>query len=253
MSLVETTREVVTAVREENVPFKAASIAYYSIASFVPLLVLGLALLSVFGAADLVVDVLRSNLSSSGVTVLDRVLTDTSGRSVAGVLGFLFTLWSASKVFRGLSIAFEELYDGGSDLSLVGEVLKSVLAFATLLVAILLLSATSVVLATTGIPIPSPALVGNVVAIVVLAVLFLPLYYVLPPVSITVRHALPGTILAAIGWVVLQVAFFYYTQTGGGYSAYGLLGAVLLFITFLYFASNVLLIGAVVNATVDAG
>ena len=87
--------------------------------------------------------------------------------------------------------------------------------------------------------------------ILALVVVFLPLYYVLPPVSVSVRHALPGTVFAAVGWVLLQVGFFYYTGSAGQYAAYGLLGAVLLFVTFLYLAGVVLLVGAVLNAVLD--
>jgi len=42
MSGTATGREIVRTVREENVPFIAASIAFYAIASIVPLLALGL-------------------------------------------------------------------------------------------------------------------------------------------------------------------------------------------------------------------
>ena len=43
----------------------------------------------------------------------------------------------------------------------------------------------------------------------------------------------------------------YYAGSAGKYAAYGLLGAVLLLVTFLYLAAVVLLVGAALNVAVD--
>lgn len=64
----------------------------------------------------------------------------------------------------------------------------------------------------------------------------------------TAREALPGAVLAAVGWVVLQIGFRIYTRYAGRYAAYGLIGSALLFVTWFYFASIVVLLGAAVNA-----
>lgn len=251
MSVVRTVLRVVETTRGENVPFKAAGIAYYTLASFIPLLVLALTLLSVFGMADLLVDVLRSALSTSGATVLEDVLSNTEGRQVAGVLGLALTVWSASKVFRGLTIAFEEIYDIETDLSIVGRIAKSLLVMGVLIAAFAFLAGTAIVLGLGTLSFEYPIVVGNLLATGLIAVAFFPFYYLLPPTATTFRHAVPGTLVAAVGWVLIQIAFFYYVQSGGGYTAYGVLGAVLLFITFLYVAANVLLVGAVVNTVMD--
>jgi membrane protein len=253
MSATDTAREVVDVVRSEDVTFKAAGITYYALASFVPLLAVALAALSFFGAADTFVQALQSNLPQSAGEVLEPVLTETQGRTAASAIGIPLTLWSAIKVFRGMVVAFDGIYRVGSDLSLLDQVKKSLVALGILFLSFVLLSAVSVALTYLDLPIPFPTLVGNLVAVVVLAAAFLPIYYVLPPVSVTVRHAAPGTAVAAVGWVVLQVLFFYYAQSAGSYAAYGLLGAILLFITFIYFGAIVLLLGAVVNVVLEPG
>lgn len=253
MSAADTLRDAVDIFRTEEVPFKAAAITYYALVSFIPLLAVALAVLSLFGAADALVETLQANLSQSGTEILNQVLTNTDGHAAAGVVGALVTLWSAIKVFRGMIIAFDGIYRVESDLSLLGQVKKSLLALGLLFLGFALLSAVSVALAHFTFPVPFPELVGNVVAVVVLALAFLPLYYVLPPVSVTARHAISGAVVAAIGWVLLQVLFYYYAQNAGGYAAYGALGGVLLFITFLYFGAIVLLLGAVVNVALEPG
>jgi membrane protein len=253
MSVVDTGRSIVSIVREENVPFMGASIAYYTIASIVPMLTVALVVLAAFGATDLLIDALRSNLSASAEDVLDRVLANTTGHGAAGALGFLLTLWSGSKVFQGISIAFGEVYDASADDSLPERVGKSLLVFGLLVGAIVLLSATSVALTYVQFRVPYPTLLGNAVALIALVLAFLPLYYVLPPAPVSVRHAFPGTVFAALGWVTLQIVFFYYAGAAGKYAAYGFLGAVLLFVTFLYLAGVVLVVGAVLNVVLEAG
>jgi membrane protein len=252
MNPIGTGRDVVRIVREEDVPFMAASIAYYTIASIVPMLTIALVVLSALGATDVLVDALRSSVSTNNQEVVDQLLTSTRGRGAAGIVGLLLALWSGSKVFRGVSIAFDEVYDASSDDSFLEGIGKSLLVFGMLLGGIVLLSATSLALAYVQFRVPYPMLLGNVLALLALALAFLPLYYVLPPVSVSVRHALPGTVFAALGWVLLQVAFFYYAGSAGRYAAYGLLGAVLLFVTFLYLAGIVLLVGAVLNVVLGS-
>lgn len=253
MKVIDAAREVVRIAREDNLVFMAASVAFYAIASIVPLLTIALAVLSAFGATDLLIEALRSTLSPSGQEVLERVLSNTRGRAAAGVVGFLLALWSGMKVFRGLSIAFNEVYDVSSTRSVVDHLWKSLLVLGLLLGALVLLSTVSVALTYVRFGVPYPTLLGNLLALAVLALAFLPVYYVLPPVSVSVRHALPGTVVAAVGWVVLQVVFFYYSGSAGSYAAYGFLGAVLLFVTFLYFGAIVLLAGAVLNVVLEAG
>lgn len=227
--------------------FKAAGIAFYAVASLVPLLVVALAVLSVFGAADTLVSALQSQLSERGQRLLERVLSTTRGRDVAGVLGALFTLWSAMKVFRGLSIAFAELYGRESELSLLDQLENGLLVLGGILAAVVVLSATTALLVRVPFQVPYPTVVWNTLATLVLVFVLLPMFYVLPPIPVAVKHALPGAAITAVGWALLQLGFFFYAQNAGAYAAYGLLGAVLLFVTFLYFAALVLLVGAAVN------
>ncbi|MBV0925451.1 YihY/virulence factor BrkB family protein [Halomicroarcula limicola] len=251
MTLLATVRRVFRTIREKNVPFKAASIAYYATASFVPLVVLTLAVLSTFGAGDLLVAVLHSTLSRSGSEVLESVLENTRGREIAGAIGVALTGWSGSRVFRGLTLAFEEVYEDGAERSLFDRVEKSFVVVAVLLLAFAFLAATALAFDLDQSAVESSLLVRSLLVVGSLVLVFFPFYYVLPPISATVRHAVPGTAFAALGLVALQVAFHYYVETSGGYSGYGFLGTLLLFITFLHFGANVILVGAVLNATLD--
>ena len=229
----------------------AASFAHYALASLIPLFVVAVAVLSYFGAAGTVVQAIQANVPESVAGVVQPLLSADSGHGAAGVLGFLFALWSGLKVFRGLDTAFAEVYDTGDTPSLTKELKDAVIVLGLILLAFVLLAGTSVAVTYGSFNVPLPGVVGNVITLVVLFVAFLPLYYVLPPMPVTVRHPLPGAAFAAVGWLVLQIVFRSYASSASRYQAYGILGAVVLFVLFLYFAGIVLLVGAVINVVVD--
>lgn len=251
MSGIATGHEIVQRARDENVPFMGASIAYYAIASIVPLLALLLAVLSTFGGTATLLELLRTVLSENGQMILTELLENTRGHGATGTLSLVFVVWSGSKVFRGLSVAFTQVYGEVAEISLLARLVRSAIVMGVLLGAVVFLSATSVALTYVQFQVPYPMLVGNLAAFAALVIAFVPIYYVLPPVETSLTHVAPGALFAAAGWITIQVGFFYYAGTAGQYAAYGYLGALLLFVTALYLAAIVLLLGVVVNATLD--
>jgi membrane protein len=252
MSAIRTTRSIVGVVQEENVSFLAASVAYYAFFSIVPLLLLVLAIGSLVGGqafAQGVVSAVQGQLSSQGASVIEGALTSPAGRAGASVAGVLALTWSALKVFRALDLAFDEVYGTEPRTGLVAQLKDGLVVLATVGLGIVLMIGLGVFLGrSAAIALPYASLFGYVALVVGLVVVFLPFYYVMPPVDVSVREALPGTILLAVGWIVLQAGFQVYAANAGDYQAYGLLGAILLFLTWLYFASMLVLVGAAVNA-----
>jgi hypothetical protein len=83
------------------------------------------------------------------------------------------------------------------------------------------------------------------VAFALSAGLFLFLYIRVPAHRITWKHALSGAVLAALLFEVLKIGFAQYAANFGNYDAtYGSLGFVLLFLAFIYFTSQLMLLGA---------
>lgn len=233
--------------------FLAASVAYYAFVSLMPLALLVIVVGSFVGGqafADLVIRQVASSLSTSGERVLQRALTSSSGRTSAGVVGFVTVAWSALKLFRGLDIAFSEAYGTERDPSLVEQLVDGAVTIGLVVVAVGLVASVGYVLRSPGIAanVPFKNLLGNLALVGGLVVAFLPLYYVMPPVEMTVREALPGAVTAGVGWVALHALFQFYLAHAGQYRAYGIIGAVLLFLTWLYLAGAVVLVGAMVNS-----
>ncbi|WP_226005574.1 YihY/virulence factor BrkB family protein [Natrinema salinisoli] len=248
---MSTLGSVVALARDRNLTFLAAGIAYYAFVSIIPIALLAVAVASFVGGQDLanrITSMLSQQLSSSGQQLVTEALTNTTGRAAASVVGFLALTWSALKLFRGLDQAFDEVYAGEIDASLLEQVRDAIVAIVAIALAVGLVVAVGIALSVLSLQIPFVNLLGTLVLIAVLVIAFLPIYYVLPPIETSVTGVLPGTIVAAVGWVVLQIGFRIYTSNASRYAAYGVIGAVLLFVTWLYFASIVLLLGAAVNA-----
>ena len=241
-------REVVTQIGERHVTFMAASLAYYAFISLFPLLLLALVVLSILidpQTAEEVVVEAQEVLTPEATEVIAAALTDAPGRGGATVAGVGVLLWSSLKVFRGLDTAFSQVYGVEYQESFVEQVIDALIALVAIGVGVIALVAIGTVASMLG---GIPALLGPVATFVALLVVFLPLYYVFPDVGMDVGDALPGATFAAAGWTVLQIGFSIYAGQAGGYALYGIVGGVLLLLTWLYLGGIILLVGATINA-----
>jgi len=244
-------RAVVALARRQNLTHVAAGIAYYAFVSIVPVLLLVVAVGSLLGGellVDRVLDVLGRQLSASGQQAVAEMLTATAGRGTASVVSLLALSWSALRVFRGLDQGVREMYRDVPDSSLVEQFRNGIVVGVGLVLAITVIVFVDVVLPPLPLSVPVVGDPRQIAVAAALAVVFVPVYYVLSPVDTSVRTVVPGAVVAAVGWVGLQIGFRLYADSAGQYGAYGVLGALLLFVTWLYFASNVVLLGAAVNA-----
>ncbi|WP_380681053.1 YihY/virulence factor BrkB family protein [Salinigranum sp. GCM10025319] len=247
---VDFVRAVVDASRDEHVTFMAGSLAYHAFVSLVPLAALVFLALAVVGSepfAEHVLTLTGAMLSPEANALLRRHVVSgaVSGTVGASLVGGVTIVWGALKLFRGLDTAFSEIYDTARDTSFVEGIVDGLVVLVTVPVALL-----TVVAATTALSLVSLATVRIAMPILLvcgLSLVFLPLYYVFPDADVSVREVLPGVVVAAVGWMVLQQLFHVYVLLTGN-SAGSVVGAVILSLTWLYFAGVVLLVGGVVNA-----
>ena len=250
-STTATVRAVAALATDRKLTNLAAGLAFYAFVSLIPLILLAVAVASFVGGEALaarVTGLLSKQLSAAGQDGVTQALTKTTGRGTASVVGFLGLGWSALKLFRGLDQAFDRLYPGDTESSLPEQVRNGVVVVVGIALAIGLVAAVGVTLSFLSVELPFMNVFGSLLLTAVLAFAFLPIYYVLPPVDVSIRKVLPGAAVAAGGWVLLQMGFRIYAANASRFGAYGMIGAVLLFVTWLYFASIVVLLGGAVNA-----
>ncbi|WP_247000256.1 YihY/virulence factor BrkB family protein [Halosolutus gelatinilyticus] len=248
---VQFAKGVVSGIREKNVPFMAASIAYQAFISLIPMLVLVFFLVTVVGDEGLATQVTAATegfLPESGQLLLESAIEDSPATAGSSIIGLVVVLWGSLKIFRGLDTAFSEIYNSATENSFVEQLTDAIVALGAIGLALLAAGAASVVFAF----FPDSLFIGllNPILLVVgLTVAFLPMYYLFPDVDVSIRDVVPGVVVAAIGWAILQSLFQVYVAIASGSESAGPVGAILLVLTWLYFGGLVLLTGAVVNAT----
>ncbi|WP_246984617.1 YihY/virulence factor BrkB family protein [Halorientalis marina] len=246
---ISVVKSLVAAARSEQITFLAASLAYYTFVSLMPLLLLGIVVATALGGegvATAVVERAGGVLSPGGEDVLETALTSGEGRGGATIVGVAVLVWGALKVFRGLDVAFAQVYGTGGPDSLLTQVKDAAVALAAVGGGIGIAVLVGALIARSGVAFAG--LLGTPAMIVALVIAFLPLYVVLPQPNVTPREGLPGAVLAATGWTVLASGFRIYAANAGSFQLYGVIGGVLLLVTWFYFGGIVLLLGGVLNA-----
>lgn len=243
-------KEVIRLATVTELPFLAASIAYYAFATLIPFFIVTFIAISALGGDDLAIQIItitQEFLTPTSQELIRDAVTSTEGRLgvIAGAI-FLF-VWSVFRLLRGLDIAFSVVYETETYLPVLAQITTAVMLFVALVVAGSGLVGISILFAVLP-DVPLLGVASIVGVLLVLILVFLPVYYLLPDIDHSVAEALPGAIITAVGWILLNTGFGLYTANAGQYELYGVLGGVLLLLTWFYIGSMILLIGAVVNA-----
>ena len=184
----------------------------------------------------------------------------TGTLSLAAVGSILLALWSASKGTKALMTATNIAYDEEDDR---GFLKVNLIALALTLFLILL-----AVVASAGM-VAVPAVLGSLglgdIAYWLIIVLRWPLIALVFMFALSVlyrfapardrpkwRWVSPGSIAAALLWLVASIAFSIYVRNFGSYNAtYGSFGAVIGMMTWLWVSAFIVILGAELNAETE--
>jgi len=236
----------------------AAMVAYFALASFVPLIFLALSVLGFLDQADsssalvsYLEDVFPDRSVESIVKVVDAVQQNATALSVVGAVALL---WSSVSLFSALESAFNILYGRPNRPFLRGKALASVYMTAALFVLF-----AGLTIGTFGYDLLrryATDVVGNqwvALALTLLvsgAALFAFLqsaYYRLPNARLTHREVLPGATLGAVVLVGTLQALPLFVSLSSDVVALQALGTTFLLLVWLYVMANVLVFGAELN------
>ena len=246
----------------------AAGIAYYVLFSIFPLAILlvsisGLVLTDPSIRQDVVDEIFSALPLSEGEgradleTAVDGIAT---GLSAIGLISIVGLLWSATAMMGSIRHALNEAWDTRYRRPfLKGKLLDLALVFSVGLLISLSVSATLFLQVARNVSgdlsdALGPLGAGTTVAFEVVAILvpllisfvtFAAVYKYVPSVRTHFRHVWPGALLAAVLFELLKNGFATYLRYFDNYDAiYGSLGAVLIFLFFVYLSAVALLLGA---------
>src|SRR5438067_4379587 len=256
-SILTPVRRVLSKFFADRGTHLAAMIAYFALLSFVPLLLLSLALLGLVHQADegsfFVRQLEKTFPSTSLDSILKAVRAIQSNAAALGAVGGAFLLWSSLSFFSVLESAFNIVYGRPNRGFLHGKALATMMMVGSLVALFV-----SLVIGSIGQEIlkryagfAGNATTARVIAILVSAVgLFVFLtsaYYVLTNVDLTLREVLPGAVTAA---VVLEATFQLlpvYADISKRNPVLQTLSGPAVLLVWLYLMANVIVLGAEVN------
>ncbi|WP_436902435.1 YihY/virulence factor BrkB family protein [Halovenus halobia] len=241
-------RSLVAVVQTRQLPFLAAAIAYYAFLSIIPLLIVAITLAAALAGEAVATEVLatfNSFLTPSTAALIEETLVSGSGAGGVTAVGLAVLLWSALRVFRGLDIAFSRIYGANMPKPILSQVRDALLVLFGIVLAVAGTVALSAILSVVNVPFAG--LTGTIGLVIVLTSVFFPMYYIFPNRDIPAREAIPGAVVAGLGWTVLGAGFGLYAANASSLELYGVLGGVLLLLVWFYFGGLIILLGAAVN------
>lgn len=261
--VVQTGKEVT----DDDVPTMSAAIAYYTVFSLPPLLIVIVAVAGViFGAAAVENAIVEQVGSAIGPGAADEVRTMIEqrqgslagglGAKIAGIAALLFGATGAfAQLQKALNRAWEveEASEGGG----IGSVImKRVLSFGMILtIAFLLLVSLAVSAAITavgnaasdavgGIPAWVMQILNLVVSLGVVTVLFGLVFKVLPDAETAWGDVWVGAFVTAVLFTLGKFLIGLYLGTADPGSAFGAAGSLALILVWIYYSSLIVLVGA---------
>lgn len=244
--------DVVEFAREKRVTTIAAGLAFHALNALVPTVILLLLGLSVGGGFDAVAPFVGRLLgvqSTAVQRVASQVTNATNGRLRAAVVAGAIFLWSTGRLFEAVQGSFAEVYGVDPYDSWARKLSGIALTFGTFVVGFVAMAVLGVWLSNlvSGL---AWRLVSPFLLFGALTLLFVPLYYLLPDVPLSLREAVPGAVFAAVGWTTSGLFFRLYAGVSSSVQLYGALGGLVLFTTWIYLGGLLLLLGVILNAVV---
>jgi membrane protein len=253
----------------ENMTDRAAGLTYYSVLSLFPAALVAVALIALSGnhpeTTNTVLDIVAELGPASAVDTfrapVEGVVRNRGGAGALLGLGLLGALWSASGYVAAFMRASNEIYEVPRERRLLrkisvrlGLTVVMTLVFAVIAIALVvtgpLAEAIGQVVGLGGTVVTAWNVAKWPVIVLLAALAFALLYYGSPNVRLaSFSSLLPGALLAVVVWIVASVGFAIYLANFGSYNkTYGSLGAVIVFLLWLYISNNAILLGSMFNA-----
>lgn len=270
---VDVLRRTVREFSDDNLTDRAAALTYYGIVAIFPALIVLVSIIGLIGqsATKPLLDNLGTFAPGPAHQILSNALhgLTTQSRGSAGILfvvGLAGALWAASGYIGAFIRASNTIWDVEEGRP-AWRIVPLRLFVTVLLVILLAASAFAVVV--TG---PLAEHVGRLIGVgsaavtvwdiakwpllvLVVSLMFSILYYASPNVRQPgFRWLTPGGVFAVLAWILASAVFGLYVANFGSYNkTYGSLGAIIIFLVWLWLSNVAILVGAELNAEIARG
>lgn len=249
---------------EDKVSIWAASLAYFTVFSLSPLLLLltsiaGLLLGEeavkgqLFGQIQGLVGPDAAALIQQGVSKT----TSPSGNIIATVVGVITLILGATGIFGQLQQSFNSIWNVETKpkAGVKAMVIDRLLTMSMLLIIAFLLAisvglsfitsiATNYLNSFASIPLPVMEGLNLLLSFLVLILLFGAMFKILPDIKIPFKAVIPGAVLTALLFTIGKFAIGWYIGRSAYTSTYGAAGSLMIILVWVYYSVQLLLLGA---------
>ena len=248
-------------LRHDDISVYASSIAFFLFLSLIPLLVLICCLIpyTPMTESDLMIaciNLIPKQMNPWIISLIGQVYDKPKG--VLSIT-FLVTLWSAGKGMLALMRALNQIHDVIEERGYFR--LRVISSFYTVIFLMILII--TFVIGVFGknilewiidntISIEETraeliTMISFFIMVIITIIAFSGIYMYIPNKNLKYTKQIPGAIFVAFAWGIFTYGFSIYVEYFSGFTAYGTLGTIVLFLLWLYFCSYIMLMGAVIN------
>lgn len=257
---------VVASFLRDRIKLRAAALTYVSLLSLIPLLVVGLSLFSAFGGLEATEAKLKSFLINSIAVQSQREtmmgyinqLLQKGHAAKLGTVGMLPLFVTVVSLLSNIELSFNDIWGVQKSRTFLQrfQVYWPLITLAPILLGVSL-SATSAFEASEFgqivYSIPGMSFTTHLVSVVMTCLFFTFLYKIMPNTRVKVRHAAVGGFVAGGLWLIAENLYAIYASNAITYSAlYGSLGAIPLFVIWVYVSWIITLLGAMLTFAIQS-
>lgn len=259
-----TMKQTATEFIEDDALRLSAALAYYSVFSLAPLLLICIALAGIFFGEDAVRgqldDQLKSSLGTSGAFAVQDLVANArrpDSNALASAGGLAMLLFGAGGLFGQLQTALNTVWgvEPKPGRGIKGQIKDRFMSFSMvlgtgfLLLTSMILSAVLQALSTAigniaSLPPQVWAAVSTAASFFVIVLLFAAIFKVLPDARVRWRHVWVGATFTAALFVAGKSGIGWYLGREATASSYGVAGSLALVLLWVYYSSIILLFGA---------
>ena len=248
-------------LRHDDLSTYASSIAFFLFLSLIPLLILICFLMpyTPFSQADLMIacmNLVPKQMNPWMIGLISQIYDKPKG--ILPVT-FLITIWSAGKGMLALMRALNRINDVVEERGYFK--LRIISSFYTIIILVVLIVTfvlgvfgrnilKLLVEKTIGVMKLRSELISAISFLVMVGIsviAFGGIYTYIPNKKLFFGKQIPGAVFVAAAWSIFTFGFSLYIEYFSGFTAYGTLGTIILFLLWLYFCCYIMLIGAVLN------
>ena len=269
-SWVKVLRRAVGQIKQDELTDRAAALTYYGVQAIFPGLLVLVSILGLLGhsTTKALIDNLGQIAPGSANSFIQTVITNAQSQKsmagIAGILGLVLALWSASGYVSRFMRSANVIYRIGEGRPI--WVTAPVRLAITLVVVVGLVAGLVMVVVTGSVARQVGSVLGLgstavtvwdiakwPVLLLIFVVLLAVLYQGSPNVRLGgLRWVSPGAALAVVIWLIASGLFAFYAANFGSYNkTYGTLAGVIVFLVWLWISNLAILLGAEFDAELE--